>query len=123
MKDDGGREDEVVSVEFDGFTHGELESSRTEEDVAVGEENPGRCCAVCSGSEGVRLAEPACGEFSDVDDFELVGAIASACFGGNCVHDAAGAISGAVIDGDDLEFDAGRCEERAEALAYNGFFV
>ena len=41
VEDDGGREDKMIRVEFSCFAHREFEGAGAEEDVAVGEEDPG----------------------------------------------------------------------------------
>ncbi len=114
-----GEGDEVVGAL--GLGEGERSADRVggEEDVGVGEEEPVRVAGVPDGGRhGVGLAEPAWGEVMDVEGGEL-GRVG----GGERVEDLAGAVGGAVVDGDDVEVGVVLPEQRGEAGADRGLFV
>ena len=74
---------------------------------------------------GVVLAHPACGEGLDVDYAEEFGGtpnIGCLGFGGDLVHEGAGCVGGAVVDGEDFDGD-GLGEEGAEGGFDGGCFV
>jgi len=118
---EGKGDDDMVGPVGLGISEAEGDGARVEFDVSISEEEPWGGGAGGGEGKGVGLSEPAFGEFPIVDDFELVwGGVG---FGGDGVHERAGAVSGAVVDGDDLEADSGRGEEGAKGGLDGGFFV
>ena len=103
-----------------GRSGGRARGVGAEEDVAVGEEQPGGRGLTGGESHGVGLAHPAVREGVDVEDGE--GFAGRVGFGGDAVDDGAGCVGGAVVDGDDVDGD-GLDEEGAEGGFDAGGFV
>ena len=110
----------MVRLGFVSKAEGALEDIVAEENVAVGEEQPGGCGLTSGESHSVGLAHPALGEVVDVEDGE--GFPGWLRFGGEAVHDSAGCVGGAVVDGDDVDGD-GLGEEGAEGGFDAGGFI
>jgi len=118
-----GHKYEVVGVICLGVAEGEGEGLGSKDDVAVGEEEPVRLGEGGGGCQGVGLAEPTCGQVGDVEDLQRVGRGGCGEVGGEVVHEGAGLVGGAVVDGDDLEADAGGPEQRTEGGLDGGLLV
>ena len=113
--DDGGRtEDEMVSLRGDGVGEGAAEGVGAEEDVRVGEEEEVGFGGEGGGlGHGIGFAEPAGGEGADVEGLDA----------GGGVHEGAGRVVGAVVDGHDVEVGVVLSEEGVEAGLDIGLFV
>ncbi len=98
MDEGGGDGDEVVGVGGDGVGEGETDGGGVEEDVGVGEEEVVGVGLAGGEGHGVGFAEPACGEFRDVEGAESFRVLCC-----DAVDDFAGCVGAAVVDGDDLE--------------------
>ena len=113
----------VIGMERNCFANRELQCALVKGDVAVGKQDPRRRSALCTAGQSVRLAQPPCRQFADVEDFKLVAAGGSTRLGGDRVHPQAGAIRRSVVDGNNLQPHARRGKQRAQARFDGGLFV
>ncbi len=103
FENEAGEDDEVVGGAL-GVADGAAQAVFAEEDVAVGEEEPRGCGLTRGERHGVGFAHPAGGQFLDMEDADRFALCAA--FGGDAVHDFACVVSGAVVDGEDLDGDS-----------------
>jgi hypothetical protein len=98
----GGENNHVVGPSGDRMSECEAQGVGTKENVGVSKEKIIGLVygyGVTSGvGHGIGFAEPTGGEFCDMKDAELARVLES-----QSVHDSAGCIGGAIIDGDDVE--------------------
>ena len=118
LEDHGGKDDDVIGAFGLGEIEGTEKRVRREEDVGVGKEQPGRRGLPGGESHGVGLAHPPGRKIGDVDDGEP--GLGFRC---NSIHDGAGCIGGAVINGEDFYRNRLDGEERAEGGLDIGFFI
>src|SRR5450631_2810141 len=99
-------QDEMIGLRVNRGLQGQMQRSGSKEHVAVGKQKPGRMGLRDSLRERMRFAEPALGQFTDMEDLDSTDK-----FGGQGVHRLPGSVCRAIVHGDDLELDAGLREQ------------